>query len=128
MAATEDRLQDGAINVRIGEGRTAEVLRNLCFQIYSLDDQTRWQALVAQIRELFGVNLNPLEFIKERGQITMSYHDGGIELDLVSSGGGLQQTLLLLAHTSTRTPKPSCYLTSTTLICRSCGSGRFIKS
>lgn len=27
MAATEDRLQEGAVNVRIGEGRTAEVLR-----------------------------------------------------------------------------------------------------
>ncbi len=98
MAATEDRLQDGAVNVRIGEGRTAEVLRNLCFQIHSLDDQASWNSLVAQIRELFGVTLNPPEFIKERGQITMSYHDGGIELDLVSSGRGLQQTLLLLAH------------------------------
>jgi len=98
MAATEDRLQDGAVNVRIGEGRTAEVLRNLCFQIYSLDGQDSWKALVAQIKALFGVTLNPPEFIKERGQITMSYHDGGTELDLVSSGRGLQQTLLLLAH------------------------------
>jgi hypothetical protein len=98
MAATEDRLQDGAVNVRIGEGRTAEVLRNLCFQINSSADQTSWNALVAQIKELFGVILNPPEFIKERGQISMSYHDGGTELDLVSSGRGLQQTLLLLAH------------------------------
>jgi ABC-type nitrate/sulfonate/bicarbonate transport system ATPase subunit len=98
MAATEDRLQDGAVNVRIGEGRTAEVLRNLCFQIHSLDDRNTWKALVAQIKELFGVDLNPPEFIKERGQITMSYRDSGIELDLVSSGRGLQQTLLLLAH------------------------------
>lgn len=98
MAATEDRLQDGAVNVRIGEGRTAEVLRNLCFQIYSLADQASWKSLVAQIKGLFGVTLNPPEFIKERGQITMSYYDGGTELDLVSSGRGLQQTLLLLAH------------------------------
>ena len=98
MAATEDRLQDGAVNVRIGEGRTAEVLRNLCFQIHSLADQTSWSALVVQIKELFGVTLNPPEFIQERGQITMSYSEGGIELDLVSSGRGLQQTLLLLSH------------------------------
>lgn len=98
MAATEDRLQDGAVNVRIGEGRTAEVLRNLCFQIYSSADQTSWKALVAQIADLFGVTLDPPEFIKERGQITMSYHDKGAELDLVSAGRGLQQTLLLLAH------------------------------
>jgi ABC-type nitrate/sulfonate/bicarbonate transport system ATPase subunit len=98
MAATEDRLQDGGVNVRIGEGRTAEVLRNLCFEIYSADDQTNWNALVSQIKNLFGVTLSPPEFIKERGQITMSYFEGGIELDLVSSGRGLQQTLLLLAH------------------------------
>jgi energy-coupling factor transporter ATP-binding protein EcfA2 len=98
MAATEDRLPDGAVNVRIGEGRTAEVLRNLCFQIQSADDQTSWLALVSQIKNLFGVTLNPPQFIKERGQITMSYEEGGIELDLVSSGRGLQQTLLLLAH------------------------------
>lgn len=98
MAATEDRLQDGAVNVRIGEGRTAEVLRNLCFRIYSAEDQTSWQALVAQIQSLFGVKLNPPQFIKERGQLTMSYEEAGIELDLVSSGRGLQQTLLLLAH------------------------------
>ncbi|HEX5228265.1 MAG TPA: AAA family ATPase [Bryobacteraceae bacterium] len=98
MAAMEDRLQEGAVNVRIGEGRTAEVLRNLCFQISSFDDQTRWDALVRQIDRLFGVTLNPPEFIKERGQIIMSYRDAGIELDLSSAGRGLQQTLLLLAH------------------------------
>jgi predicted ATPase len=98
MAATEDWLQDGAVNVRISEGRTAEVLRNLCFQIHSLEDQSSWRVLVAQIQALFGVTLDPPEFIKERGQITMSYQDGGAELDLVSSGRGLQQTLLLLAH------------------------------
>ncbi len=98
MAATEDRLQDGAINVRIGEGRTAEVLRNLCFQIHSASEQGSWEALVSQIKSLFGVTLHPPQFIKERGQITMAYGEGGIELDLVSSGRGLQQTLLLLAH------------------------------
>lgn len=98
MAATEDRLQDGAVNVRIGEGRTAEVLRNLCFQIQSAEDQTSWKALVGQIKSLFGVILSPPQFIKERGQITMSYYEAGIELGLVSSGRGLQQTLLLLAH------------------------------
>lgn len=98
MAATEDRLQDGAVNVRIGEGRTAEVLRNLCFQIQSSGNETSWKSLVAQIQSLFGVTLNPPQFIKERGQITMSYQEAGTELDLVSSGRGLQQTLLLLAH------------------------------
>lgn len=34
VAANETRLDEGAIDVRIGEGRTAEVLRNLCWNAY----------------------------------------------------------------------------------------------
>ena len=98
LAATEDHLQEGAISVRIGEGRTAEVLRNLCHRIHSDADKSKWQRLVSEIESLFGVTLNPPLYITERGQITMSYRERGIELDLVSSGRGLQQTLLLLAH------------------------------
>ena len=33
LISNESRLDPGAINVRIGEGRTAEVLRNLCYPI-----------------------------------------------------------------------------------------------
>ena len=33
LTANETRLDPGAIQVRLGEGRTAEVLRNLCYQI-----------------------------------------------------------------------------------------------
>jgi hypothetical protein len=46
LAATEDRLYNGAVEVRIGEGRTAEVLRNLCHQIYTSERPGSWQALV----------------------------------------------------------------------------------
>jgi energy-coupling factor transporter ATP-binding protein EcfA2 len=123
MAATEDRLPDGAINVRIGEGRTAEVLRNLCFVISSAPDQKNWISLASQIKDLFGVNLSPPQFIKERGQITMSYEEAGTELDLVSSGRGLQQTLLLLAHLYTH-PGRFCCWTSRMPTSRSCGSDR----
>src|SRR5271157_5988486 len=99
LAATEDRLDTGAVDVRIGEGRTAEVLRNLCHQIYASPDPANWNELVSQIKKLFGVSLNPPQYIAERGQITMSYREAsGAELDLASSGRGLQQTLLLFAH------------------------------
>ena len=98
LAATEDRLDSGSIDVRIGEGRTAEVLRNLCYQISSREDKRPWESLVQQIHQLFGVRLNEPVYIKERGQIAMSYRDGAVELDLASSGRGMQQTLLLLAH------------------------------
>lgn len=98
LAATEDRLDSGSIDVRIGEGRTAEVLRNLCYQILSREESGLWKSLVGQIQQLFGIRLNEPIYIKERGQIMMSYRDGNAELDLASSGRGLQQTLLLLAH------------------------------
>ena len=42
LAATEVRLDHGAVNVRIGEGRTAEVLRNLCFRIDE-EEPTQWE-------------------------------------------------------------------------------------
>jgi ABC-type phosphate/phosphonate transport system ATPase subunit len=99
LAATEDKLDGGAVDVRIGEGRTAEVLRNLCYQIHSAGNTDTWRLLVSQIQNLFGIGLLPPKYIAERGQITMSYReDTGTVLDLASSGRGLQQTLLLLAH------------------------------
>ena len=59
LAATEDHLQEGTISVRIGEGRTAEVLRNLCYRIHSDADKSNWDRLVDQLDGLFGVTLNP---------------------------------------------------------------------
>ncbi len=85
LAATETRLDDGAINVRIGEGRTAEVLRNLCFRICE-EDKTKWNELVEQIESLFGSRLRPPRYIAERGEIAMTYLEQGAELDLSSAG------------------------------------------
>lgn len=101
LASNETRLDEGAINVRIGEGRTAEVLRNLCYQVSQDADTQKWERLCEQIRELFGVELTNPEYIQERGEIAMRYRDeSGITLDLSSSGRGLQQTLLLLSYIS----------------------------
>ena len=97
LAATETRLDQGALNVRIGEGRTAEVLRNLCFRIHE-EQPERWNGLVEHVRSLFGAELDPPRYIAERGEIVMSYREQGARLDLSSSGRGLQQTLLLLAY------------------------------
>lgn len=97
LISNESRLDPGAINVRIGEGRTAEVLRNLCYQVSQ--DTQRWETLCGKIRSLFGVILGEPEYIPERGEVSMNYRDEfGISLDLSSSGRGLQQTLLLLAY------------------------------
>lgn len=97
LAATEVRLDHGAINVRIGEGRTAEVLRNLCFRIYE-DNPARWKELVEQIRRLFGSKIDPPRYVAQRGEIVVTYREEKTRLDLSSSGRGLQQTLLLLAY------------------------------
>ena len=99
LASNETRLDPGAINVRIGEGRTAEVLRNLCYQV-SVEQQNgkTWETICEQIDKLFGVQLEKPDYILERGEIAMRYKDRGISLDLSSSGRGLQQTLLLLAY------------------------------
>ncbi|MBM4029229.1 MAG: AAA family ATPase, partial [Planctomycetes bacterium] len=97
LTANETRLDIGAINVRIGEGRTAEVLRNLCHIVYN-DHSDRWQALQAHIRSLFGAALDPPKYVAERGEIVMTYCEQDNCLDLSSSGRGLQQTLLLLAY------------------------------
>jgi energy-coupling factor transporter ATP-binding protein EcfA2 len=49
--------------------------------------------------ELFGVKLDEPELNPIIAEITMTYREkSGIRLDLSSSGRGLQQTLLLLAH------------------------------
>ena len=97
LAATETRLDQGAMNVRVGEGRTAEVLRNLCFQVHSKTPDL-WDRLVARISDLFGSELDEPRYIEERGEIVMGYREREIRLDLSSSGRGLQQTLLILAY------------------------------
>ena len=97
LSTVETRLDRGAVNVRIGEGRTAEVLRNLCYSIRE-NDKGQWYSLVNYIEELFGCTLHKPQYVRQRGEISMSYSESGTRLDLSSSGRGLQQTLLLLAY------------------------------
>jgi len=92
--------QPGEIGVLIGQGQTAQVLRNLCHQIYTKSNQNgKWQGLQAHLRELFGVTLLAPKLFPGTAEITMAYKElGGKQLDISASGRGLQQTLLLLAH------------------------------
>ena len=97
LAATETRLDQGAVNVRIGEGRTADVLRNLCYKVQE-EKPELWKELVTHIQRLFGSQLAPPRYVAERGEILMTYQENKVQLELSSSGRGLQQTLLLLAY------------------------------
>jgi ABC-type lipoprotein export system ATPase subunit len=97
LASEEPELQAGRVSVLLGEGQTAQVLRNLCFQVATRSPED-WRAIGAEIRRTFGVDLNAPQRDASRGAIELSYRERGMELDLPSAGRGLQQTLLLLAH------------------------------
>ncbi len=98
LAASESRLDQGAIDVRIGEGRTAEVLRNLCHLVVTADSGDQWERLARSMRDLFGCDLEKPEYIPHRGELEMSYREGGIRFDISSGGRGMHQTLLLLSY------------------------------
>ena len=101
LSSSEAMLQPGTVNVLLGQGRTAEVLRNLCFQVF-VQHRREWEdVLVPQMRRLFGATILEPQYNAERGEISLRYKDGhmaNLELDLSSSGRGFQQTLLLTAY------------------------------
>lgn len=86
----------------IGQGRTAEVLRNLCHLVRNDPDgngEGKWYELAARVDKLFGIQLNAPELARERAELTMTYRTkAGTVLDISSSGRGVQQTLLLLSY------------------------------
>jgi hypothetical protein len=102
MSGLQDRefkKQEGEISFLIGQGRTAEVLRNLCLAVFEENGGESWNEIIGHIQRLFGVSLDEPKFISERGEISMAYKDrSGVILDLSSAGRGLHQTLLLLAY------------------------------
>lgn len=63
-----------------------------------LENKDGWKRIRDPIVELFGVELDQPVYIEERGEIAMSYRESKVQFDLSSSGRGLQQTVLLLAH------------------------------
>lgn len=100
LADREFLKQPGEIGFLLGQGQTAAVLRNLCYQVFSkADPSAKWADIVAAIKNLFGVELLDPVLHTASAEITLAYRDlGGGEFDLSSSGRGLQQTLLLLTH------------------------------
>jgi ABC-type taurine transport system ATPase subunit len=102
LADREFAKQPGEVAHLIGQGKTADVLRNLCLQVVSLPENQRssaWSGLRDEMERLFGIRLLEPDFVAERAEITLSYKDKtGCILDISCSGRGVQQTLLLLAY------------------------------
>ena len=94
----EPILQPGRVDVLLGQGRTADVLRNLCLSVAkaSLED---WQRIAYLMKRLFSVDLDtPQETV--RGGITLQYRQAGVKeaLDVSSAGRGFLQMLLVFSY------------------------------
>lgn len=94
----EPILQPGRIDVLLGQGRTAEVLRNLCLMVHKVSPQD-WQRIAQLMHRLFGAQLSiPVE--TTRGSIELEYRQADVKqaLDVSSSGRGFQQMLLIFSY------------------------------
>ena len=101
IVTEETLIQEGRINVLMGQGQTAEVLRNLCYKVFEDDPSTNdWKALTKLIKKLFSINLDKPQFNKSRGTIQLQYKQEEVDnkLDISLAGRGLQQMLLMLAY------------------------------
>jgi ABC-type cobalamin/Fe3+-siderophores transport system ATPase subunit len=98
LETEEPILQPGRIDVLLGQGQTAQVLRNLCLMV-AKDTPSDWARIVQLMRRLFNVTLETPEQTT-RGAIEMRYKQLGVReaLDLSSSGRGFQQMLLIFAY------------------------------
>jgi hypothetical protein len=115
LADREFVKQQGEIGVLIGQGQTAQVLRNLCYQIYEKRNG-QWEHLVTHIRELFGVDLLEPQFTAERSEITMAYEEAG------------SSKHCSCLPTSTQTLAPYSCLTNRMPTWKSCASARLTTS
>ncbi len=98
LASEEYRLEKGSINVRIGEGRTAEVLRNLCWIIYE-EKKDKWNELVEFMYKSFKIRIAAPVYDSARGSISITYKElNKKKMDLLNVGRGFQQILLLLSY------------------------------
>ena len=95
IGAEEPRFDPGYRNLRIGEGKPGDVLRNLLLDIAR--DEDAWNALAGDIEELFAVRLKNPEYDSAQPFILCEYEERGASYDLASAGSGFHQTLLLFA-------------------------------
>jgi len=90
----------------LGEGKTAEVLRNICYEILfpeiprgkDYNPEVSWNKLIKIIKTMFGVDLNKPEYIKSLGIVKLEFIENKITYDISSGGRGFLQTLLLFAY------------------------------
>lgn len=112
----EEKLLFSTVEYRMGQGITGEVLGNICYQVLhpetvalanGRNNQDDWTLLKVKLKKLFLVDLIEPR-LDNKGIITLKYIDAkGNELELSSSGRGMQQIILLLAYILL---KPNCVI------------------
>jgi ABC-type cobalamin/Fe3+-siderophores transport system ATPase subunit len=101
MSDKEYVFQEEAIRTQIGIGQTANVLRNICYHLYT-KSQTDWEELDNLMHRLFAIRLKP-PLVRATGVLELLYNYEGRpkatrDLDITLAGRGQQQMLLVLAY------------------------------
>lgn len=98
LETEETILQPGRISVLLGQGQTAQVLRNLCLMVAE-DQQDDWKRITQLMQRLFSVELGVPQKTS-RGAIELHYRQDNVKepLDIAMSGRGFQQMLLIFAY------------------------------
>ncbi|NQT83767.1 AAA family ATPase [bacterium] len=102
----EEKLEEGSLNVRIGEGRAGDVIRNLLYNVAETGKPEDWGELKKRVADFFQVELLRPQFIPSTAEIVVQYRNGlprpdgrnpHPKLDLANGGSGFHQVTLLLA-------------------------------
>lgn len=98
LETEEPILQPGRIDVLLGQGQTAQVLRNLCLLVVN-NSKDDWRKISTLMKRLFSVDLGT-PTANSRGAIELSYKQLGVKeaLDVSSAGRGFQQMLMIFAY------------------------------
>ena len=98
LETEEPILQPGRIDVLLGQGQTAQVLRNLCLLVYK-ESPEDWDRIAQLMNRLFAIRLGrPQE--TARGSITLFYRQENVKepLEVALAGRGFQQMLLIFSY------------------------------
>ncbi len=101
MSDKEFVFQEQAIRTQIGIGQTANVLRNICYHLFTKSEED-WKYLVDMMYQLFSIKLKD-PFIRATGVLELFYNYENRQktvkdLDITLAGRGQQQMLLVLAY------------------------------
>lgn len=92
----EPRQDIGLQDLRIGQGSSGEILKNLLLELAT--DEANWREFGQHIFDLFNVEVQRPQYVHTQPYIICEYREAGRKrlFDLSSIGSGAQQVMLLL--------------------------------